>query len=169
MTEQMTVVVIGSFQNCSQGSQHKTNIITLVLLNPDIPWLNKQCRSSSEANWSVPALFVIKYVNLYQQPWARNLTGWQLEVGVANKQCILLQIWSKWDKKLTLKMPRKPASENVVCWMFLQTFQTYFWIQTVWSRSKTTFKITSRWQSRWQLLWLAVFKTVLKGATILNI
>ena len=26
-------------------------------------------------------------------------------------------------------MPRKPASENVVCWIFLQTFQTYFCIQ----------------------------------------
>ena len=37
---------------------------------------------------------------------------------------------------LTLKMPRKPASENlkmssvyVICWIFLQTFQTYFCIQ----------------------------------------
>ena len=27
---------------------------------------------------------------------------------------------------LTLKAPRKPASENVVCCIFLQTFQTYF-------------------------------------------
>ena len=78
---------------------------------------------------------------------------------------------------LTLKMPRKPASENlsvyVVCWIFLQTFQTYFCIQAnsvapdqaaprgaVWSGStlfaKMTFKITSRWQSRRQFLWLAV-------------
>ena len=75
-------------------------------------------------------------------------------------------------------MPRKPASEKmssvyVVCWMFLQTFQTYFCIQAnsvepdqtaprgaVWYWStlfaKMTFKITSRWQSRRQLLWLAV-------------
>ena len=30
---------------------------------------------------------------------------------------------------LTLKMPRKPASENIACWIFLQTFQTYFCIQ----------------------------------------
>ena len=61
----------------------------------------------------------------------------------------------------------------VVCWIFLQTFQTYFCIKAnivhpdqtapraaVWSRStlfaKMTFKITSRWQSRRQLLWLAV-------------
>ena len=28
-----------------------------------------------EANWSGSALFVIKYVNLYQQPGAWNLTG----------------------------------------------------------------------------------------------
>ena len=76
---------------------------------------------------------------------------------------------------LTLKTPRKPASENVVCWIFLQTYQTYFCIQAnsvdpdqtapkgaVWSGStlfaEMTFKITSRWQSRrqLQLLWLAV-------------
>ena len=34
---------------------------------------------------------------------------------------------------LTLKMPRKPdlkmSSDYVVCWIFLQTFQTYFCIQ----------------------------------------
>ena len=72
-------------------------------------------------------------------------------------------------RTLTLKMPRKPASENVVClcWIFLQTFQTYFCIQTnsmdpdqtapkgaVWSGStlfaEMTFKITSRRQSRQQ-------------------
>ena len=29
---------------------------------------------------------------------------------------------------LTLKAPRKTASENVVCWILLQTFQTYFCI-----------------------------------------
>ena len=47
-------------------------IWTLVLLNPDIPCLCKQwrCRSSEsseEAKWSRSALFVIQYVNLYQQ------------------------------------------------------------------------------------------------------
>ena len=63
-------------------------------------------------------------------------------------------------------------SAYVVCWIFLQTFQTYFCIQpnsvdpdqtapkgAVWSGStlfaKMTFKITSRWQSRRKLLWLA--------------
>ena len=57
------------------------------------------------------------------------------------------------------------SSVYVVCWIFLQTFQTYFCIQAnsvdpdqtapkgaVWSGStlfaKMTFKITSRWQSR---------------------
>ena len=38
--------------------------------------------ASSEANWSGSALFVIKYVNLIQQPWSDNLIGWNLEVGV---------------------------------------------------------------------------------------
>ena len=40
--------------------------------------------ASEEANWSGSALFVIKYVNLYQQPGWSNLTGWQLEVGMAS-------------------------------------------------------------------------------------
>ena len=38
---------------------------------------------SKEANWSGSALFVIKYVNLYQQPGSSNLIVWKLEVGVA--------------------------------------------------------------------------------------
>ena len=37
-----------------------------------------------EANWSGSALFVIIYLNLYQQPGSSNLIGWQLEVGVAS-------------------------------------------------------------------------------------
>ena len=80
---------------------------------------------------------------------------------------------------LTLKMPRKPSSENVVCLCrllnILATFQACFFFciqansvapdqtaprRAVWSGStlfaKMTFKITSRWQSRRQLLWLAV-------------
>ena len=39
--------------------------------------------ASEEANWSGSAPFVIKYVNLYQQPGASNLIGWKLEVGMA--------------------------------------------------------------------------------------
>ena len=42
--------------------------------------------ASEEASWSGSALFVIKYVNLYQQPWLgpSDLTDWKLEVGVAS-------------------------------------------------------------------------------------
>ena len=39
---------------------------------------------SEEANWSGSALFVIQYVNLYQQSGSRNLIGWKLEMGVAS-------------------------------------------------------------------------------------
>ena len=81
----------------------------------------------------------------------------------------------KWT--LTLKAPRKTASEMssvyVVCWIFLQTFWNYSCIQAnsvdpdqtapkgaVWSGStlfaEMTYKITSRWESRRQLLWLAL-------------
>ena len=38
----------------------------------------------SEANWSESALFVIQYVNLYQQSGLSNLIGWQLERGMAS-------------------------------------------------------------------------------------
>ena len=40
--------------------------------------------ASDEANWSGPALFAIKNVNLKQQSWSSNLIGWKLEVGVAS-------------------------------------------------------------------------------------
>ena len=40
--------------------------------------------ASSEANWSGSAPFVIKYVNLYQEPGSSNMIGWKLEVGVAS-------------------------------------------------------------------------------------
>ena len=39
---------------------------------------------ASEANWSGSALFLVYYVNLYQQPGSSNLIGWQLEVGMAS-------------------------------------------------------------------------------------
>ena len=41
--------------------------------------------ASSEANWSGSTLFVINYVNLYQQPVSSNLIGWKLEVGVVSE------------------------------------------------------------------------------------
>ena len=62
--------------------------LTLVLLNPDIPCLANSVDpdqlASEEANWSGSTPFAIKYVNLYQQPWSSNLTGWKSEVGVAS-------------------------------------------------------------------------------------
>ena len=61
-------------------------------LNPslaehDMPCLSKQCRSRSvglEANWSESALFVIKYVNIYQKHGSSNLIGLKLEVGMTS-------------------------------------------------------------------------------------
>ena len=61
--------------------------LTLVLLNPDIPWLysvDPDQLASEEANWSGSALFVIKYVNLHQLFGSSNLIGWKLEVGEAS-------------------------------------------------------------------------------------
>ena len=40
--------------------------------------------ASDEANWSGSTLFVIQYMNLYQQTGLSNLIGWQLEMGVAS-------------------------------------------------------------------------------------
>ena len=40
--------------------------------------------ASKEANWSGSALFVIKYLNLYEQLGSSYLNGWKLEVGVAS-------------------------------------------------------------------------------------
>ena len=50
------------------------------------------------------------------------------------------------------------SSVYVVCWIFLQTFQTYFCIQANSVDPDQTFKITSRWQSRRQLLWPALWR-----------
>ena len=56
-------------------------MLTLILLNPIYPAF----ANNEEANWSGSALFVIKYVNLYQQSGSSNLIGWKLEVGLAFK------------------------------------------------------------------------------------
>ena len=40
--------------------------------------------ASEEANWYGSALFVIKYVNLYQHLGSSNLIGWKSEMGVAS-------------------------------------------------------------------------------------
>ena len=40
--------------------------------------------ASGETNRSGSTLFVIKHVNLYQQPRSSNLISWKLEVGMAS-------------------------------------------------------------------------------------
>ena len=40
--------------------------------------------ASEEAKWSGSALFVVKYVNLYQQPGSSNLTSWKWEADLAS-------------------------------------------------------------------------------------
>ena len=58
------------------------------MLNTTCPvWANSVDQdqlTSEEANWSGSALFVIQYVNIYQQPGSSDLIGWKLEVGVAS-------------------------------------------------------------------------------------
>ena len=74
---------INSYLPCQNWWKH----LTLVLLNPDIPFANSadpDQLASEKANWSGSALFVIKYVKLYQQSGSSNLIGWQLEMGVAS-------------------------------------------------------------------------------------
>ena len=62
--------------------------LTLLLLNTTCPVLANSVDpdqlASEEASWSGSTLFVINYVNLYQQSGSNNLIGWQLEVGVAS-------------------------------------------------------------------------------------
>ena len=62
--------------------------LTLLLLNMTCPVLANSVDpdqlASEEASWSGSTLFVINYVNLYQQSGSNNLIGWQLEVGVAS-------------------------------------------------------------------------------------
>ena len=61
--------------------------LNLVLLNLDMSYFCKHCRSRSVGSVLfviIFALFVIKYVNLYQQPESNFLIGSKLEVGVAS-------------------------------------------------------------------------------------
>ena len=57
-------------------------MLTLVLLN-DANSVDPY-QLASESIWSGPALLVINYVSLYQQPEASNLIGWKLEVSVVS-------------------------------------------------------------------------------------
>ena len=72
--------------------------LTLLLLNTTCPVLAKcvdpksvansagpDQLASSEANWSGPALFVIKYGSFYKKPGSSDRIGGKLEVGVAFK------------------------------------------------------------------------------------
>ena len=63
--------------------------LTLVLLNPVYPAfansVDPDQLASEEANWSGSALFVIKYMNLYQQSRSKYLIGWKIEVGLASQ------------------------------------------------------------------------------------
>ena len=70
---------------CSYLPRHIYLPLTLVLLSPDITCICKQCGSRSVGFWSGSALFVIQYVNSYQQTALSNLIGWQLEIGVASQ------------------------------------------------------------------------------------
>ena len=62
--------------------------LTLLLPNMTFPVLANSVDpnqlASEEANWSVSARFVIKYVKFYQNPGSSNLIDWKLEVGVAS-------------------------------------------------------------------------------------
>ena len=63
-------------------------VLTLLLLNTTCPVLTNSVDpdqlASEEASWSGSALFVIKYVNLYQKSESSNLIGWKLEMGMAS-------------------------------------------------------------------------------------
>ena len=72
-------------------------LLTLVLLTRIWPAFAK---SVEEANWSGSALFVIQYVNLYQQFGLSNLIGWQLEMGMASQFC---PAWQEFCVKIAAK------------------------------------------------------------------
>ena len=67
---------------------YKVTNLTLLLLNMTCSVLANSVDpdqlASEEAKSSGSALFVIKHMNLYQQPGSSNLTGRKLEVGVAS-------------------------------------------------------------------------------------
>ena len=88
MTKRIRLVHNGSSTSGFAPGISIQGILTLFLLNTTYPALANSVDpdqlASSEANWSGSALFVIQYVNLYQQPESSNLTGWKLEVGVAS-------------------------------------------------------------------------------------
>ena len=78
---------ISLFSQQEHTFQYLEDLLTLALLNPDIPCLCKQCRSRSAGFWGSQLIWictVCHYVNLYQQSGSSNQIGWKLEVGVAS-------------------------------------------------------------------------------------
>ena len=76
---------------CSYFQEHYVlksfynNLLNLILLNPDMHCLCKQCRSRSFGVWRNQLIWIgTVYHSVYQQSGSSNLTGWQLEVGVAS-------------------------------------------------------------------------------------
>ena len=90
-------------------------ILTLLLLDMTCPVLatsvDPDQLDSEEANWSGSALFVIKYVNIYQKPGSSNLIGWKLEVGVASYG----NLFSKARVKSLFKNVEVQACLNLFC------------------------------------------------------
>ena len=124
-------------------------------------------------------VFITNYKNLK--------CNWNTLITYMTNSCVLIRhcytmrlFWTCFPRVLTLKMPRKPASENVVCLCrllnIIANFSNLFlhtgkqWKGAVWSGStlfaKMTFKITSRWQSRRRLLWLTILGLKLSSCDV---
>ena len=79
--------------------------LTLVLLNPDMSCLCKQFISRSGS-----ALFVIKFMNLYQQPGSSNVIGWLFGSGCGILNYSVLQ-------GLNLNLIKSDKSSNLVAYI----------------------------------------------------
>ena len=105
--------------------------LTLVLLNPDIPCLCKQCRARSVgSNWSGSALFVIYYVNLYQQPGSGDQVIW-----LADNHKWAWHLYSAFLSSSADHAKGVPLLQFLICLLFIST-KPYFkgWSQ---DRSKS--------------------------------
>ena len=89
---------------CLKSSDRMTNSQTLVILNPcpaepryTLPAnsVDPDQLASEEANWSGSALFVIKYVNLYQKPGSSNLIGSGRGILIYSAWQGLRPVWSE--------------------------------------------------------------------------
>ena len=161
-TPELWQYLVVFFEN-SPANNHKCTLKQFQSLQITTPLLavSRYCYTPSQTFWAGVLVWATRKVYSYRRKKSKQST---LSLsGIHSLNPLTLE-------NLYLKM----LSVYVVCWIFLQTFQTYFCIQAnsvdpdqtaprgaVWSGStlfaKMTFKITSRWQSRWQLLWLAVY------------